>query len=219
MSQTPPIATSVEAPSPGAATPWVQKVITIVLWSMVALVMIGVGVGKFIPRHADIPVFFHAPAFSLLDQEGRPLASTDLSGSPYICDFIFTTCGSACPMLSRKMADLQKLTPPDVRLISFTVDPDHDTPAVLKAYAAGYGADPSRWHFLTGPSAQVLATIAQMKIGFQAASERSPIVHSEKFLLVDADGNVRGIYDSTDESAFKQLISDANWLGTGHKGH
>jgi protein SCO1/2 len=157
---------------------------------------------------------FHTPAFVLTDQDGKSFSDVDLRGKAYICDFIFTTCGSACPMMSQKLAGVQKQTPAELQLVSFTVNPEHDTPAVLKAYAATYGADLSRWHFLTGTPVQMTTTVRAMNIAVTPATDHDPIGHSEKFLLVDGDGNVRGIYDSNDDKSMRDLIIDSSWLAT-----
>jgi protein SCO1/2 len=110
------------------------------------------------------------------------------------------------------MAELQKLTPADVHLISFTVDPATDTPSVLKKYGESYHADFSRWHFLTGSIAQMADAAYEMKISLQPASSASPIMHSEKFLLIDGEGNVVGIYDGTNGDEVKRLAADATKL-------
>ncbi|HZL37769.1 MAG TPA: SCO family protein [Tepidisphaeraceae bacterium] len=189
-----------------------QKLITLSLWLVLGLVMVGVVVARLIPHHADMPVLYPAPRFALTDQNGKPFGAADLRRRPYICDFIFTTCGSACPMMSHKMAQLQKQTPAQLRLVSFTVNPEHDTPAVLKEYAGEYKADPARWHFLTGTRQQALDEIHGMKVPYQGAAGADPILHSQKFFLVDGAGNVRGLYDSEDAGDMKRLVDDAAWL-------
>ena len=191
-----------------------QRILTGFLWSAMLIVVIGVIASRLIPRHAEMKVLFHAPQFALMDQEARPFSAADLHGKVYICDFIFTTCGSACPALSARMAQIQAQTPASVQLVSFTVNPEHDTPAALKEYASMYHADTSRWHFLTGTSNQMTETVRDMKIGFQAATDKDPILHSQKLLLIDGDNNVRGIYDGTDAQAMKDLVDDATWMST-----
>jgi len=190
-----------------------QRIITTVLWSVLVVSMLGViGSGllaKF--RQDTLPVFYDAPAFSLVDQDGKPFARDDLKGKVWVADFIFTTCPGACPKMTMKMSGLQKAVPArDVHFVSFTVDPERDTPEVLKRYAQGYDADPARWHFLTGEKQQLFETAAGMKLTAAPAGQFGPeIVHAEKFLLVDGAGRVRGIYDSTDEQALKKLAADA----------
>jgi protein SCO1/2 len=197
----------------------------VVLGSVMLLVIGVVAVAKWktwghaapqkiaqLPSGRSTDVIFAAPRFSLIDENGNPFSADTLRGRAYICDFIFTTCGSACPLMTQKLAALQGQTPAGLQLISFTVNPEHDTPAVLKQYAAARGADPRRWHFLTGTTGQMIRTVREMKLGFQAANDRDPILHSEKFLLIDGDGNVRGIYDSLDGQSMKELVADAAWL-------
>jgi protein SCO1/2 len=164
-----------------------------------------------------MPVLFDAPAFALTDQDGKPFASEALRGKPWVASFIFTHCPGVCPKMTMKMATLQKTVPnPDVRLVSFTVDPARDTPEVLKTYATNFGADPARWRFLTGEKAALFDAAAGMKVTAIPAGEMgSPeIVHSEKFLLVDKAGRVRGAYDSGDDASLKKLAADAAVLAS-----
>lgn len=183
------------------------------LWLVMALVVVGVIVAKVMePLHEPMPILFQPAPFSLTDQDGKAFSSEQLRGRVYICDFIFTTCGMVCPIMSQRLSAIQRQTPAAVHLVSFTVDPAHDTPAVLKEYASHYAADPTRWHFLTGTPEQMTAAVANMKLAFQAAGDRNPIVHSEMFLLIDRAGNVRGVYDSKEEKAINSLLTDARWL-------
>jgi protein SCO1/2 len=220
MPQTPQSSSSSADPDPGPTRSGaLQKIITISLWSILLLVVLTVLVGKFFqsPR-VELGVLFVAPKFTLIDQEGRSVSSDDLRGKAYVCDFIFTTCGSACPLMSHEMAEIQQQTPPQIQLVSFTVNPEHDTPAVLREYAASYGADLSRWHFLTGTREQMSQVAVNMKI--QKPDEPNPTVaHSERFFLVDGDGDVRGIYSREDPEAMKALIANANWLAWSKGGH
>src|SRR6185295_14620898 len=87
--------------------------------------------------HPDqLPVLADVPAFSLVDQDNKPVTKETFHGRPWVADFVFTTCGTACPMMSAKMAKLQSAIPDkDVQLISITVNPEFDSPAVLKGYA------------------------------------------------------------------------------------
>lgn len=106
-----------------------------------------------------LPIYGQVPAFVLTAQSGRPFARNALDGQVWVADFIYTTCTGPCPLMSMKMRRIQKANP-DVRLVSFTVDPEHDTPPVLAAYAKRYQADPNRWYFLTG-SRQELNALAR----------------------------------------------------------
>src|SRR3954451_10274850 len=187
-----------------------QKVITITLWSVLIAAMVGVVVGKLLMPGAPAPeVLYPAAEFTLTDQNNKTLTSNDLRSRPYVAAFIFTTCGDVCPRMTGRMVELQPKLPPAVQLVSFSVNPEHDTPDVLKQYAKNWKADESRWHFLTGPSARTFDGGAGMRIAARPAEGQSPIIHSERLILVDGDGNVRGTYLSTDEESMKKLIADA----------
>src|SRR5256885_7073683 len=96
------------------------------------------------------------PAFQLTNQNGQPFGSAQLAGRIWIADFIYTTCPGPCPMISSRMSELQKpLKKTDVHLVSFSVDPEKDTPAVLLSYAEKLQAEPGRWDFLTGTKSAV----------------------------------------------------------------
>ena len=156
------------------------------------------------------------PAFSLADASGRPVTLNDLAGSVWIADFIFTRCAGQCPLMSGRMAALQRAFAgtPDLRLVSFTVDPAYDTPTVLAAYGDRYGAQAPRWRFVTGEPQAVLALIRE---GFRLAvaeegMPEEPITHSIRLALVDRRGHVRGSYEATDARAMARLQDDARRL-------
>lgn len=154
------------------------------------------------------------PRFRLVDQAGRPLDSQSLRGRVWVADFIFTSCGGACPEMSRKMSLLQKKLPGEVQLVSVSVDPVRDSPPVLAAYAAQYGADPNRWHFLTG-SPEAVQTLVQKGFRLSVAeggSPEEPITHSQRFVLVDQEGRIRGYYDSNEPEKLDQLVRNASSL-------
>ena len=190
-----------------------QKIITTVLWSVLVIAMLGVvGTGLWAKFRPDpLPVLYAGPAFTLTDQDARTFGSEDLRGKTWVAAFIFTHCPGVCPQMTMKMAALQQAVPDrDVHLVSFTVDPERDTPAVLKDYAGRFEADLSRWHFLTGDGPKVFEVAAGLKLTAAPAGKFGPdIVHAEKLLLIDGEGRVRGAYDSKDEQEMKQLAADA----------
>ena len=105
-----------------------------------------------------LPVLGQVPNFQLTAQDGQPFDSRSLAGHIWVADFIYTTCHGPCPMMSSTMHRIQAQTSsdmPDVRLVSFTVDPAHDTPPVLAEYATHFKAEPGRWFFLTGEAAKL----------------------------------------------------------------
>lgn len=179
------------------------------LWGLLVLAMVGVVVGKLWPRRAPLPVWYPAATFACVDQTAKPFSSQDLRGRAYVADFIFTHCAGICPQMTARMATLQHQLPPAVQLVSFSVDPERDTPAALKEYSETYKADPARWHFLTGEKEKMFAIARAMNLAARPAQGEQPILHSEKLLLVDGDGDVRGFYDSTRPAEVQRLLADA----------
>lgn len=154
------------------------------------------------------PVLAELPTFELANTSGQAYGSEDLEGRVWVASFIFTSCPTVCPMVTGAMADLQERLAREelpVELVSFTVDPEIDTPEVLGDYAQKYDADFSRWHFLTGPQDRIEALVVD---GFGTAmGDRQPtgeadiydIAHTTKLVLVDDLGRIRGYYSSNDE--------------------
>jgi len=165
-----------------------------------------------------LPRLGQLPAFSLTDQNDQPSGLAQLRGKVWVADFIFTRCPSICPLLTAKMARIQRHAPdlgPDFQLVSFSVDPTFDTPAVLTAYMKAHQADPARWRFLTGPSDAIDDVVTH---GFKEVLEMSKakgptdflsIVHGGHFVLVDRTGQIRGYYDSNEAGAVNQVVADA----------
>jgi len=151
--------------------------------------------------------------FSLMNQDGRKVTRDDFDGKVWIACFIFTRCAGPCTQISGSMARLQKdlAKREDIALVSFTVDPQHDKPKVLKEYAERFGADPKLWSFLTGDKKAVYKLIiTSFKQGVQEASEadRKPgfeVTHSTRLALVDRKGHIRGFFDGTEEEDLKKL--------------
>jgi protein SCO1/2 len=168
------------------------------------------------PIDGKLPILWQAPAFSFVDQSGHAITDKDLRGHVWVSDFFFAGCTSICPAMTLAMSQLQQtITNPAIEFISFDVDPDHDTPKVLAEYARMWHADNARWHFLSTDREHLAATAAAMKTFVQPPTADSPIQHSSIFILADQNGNVRGVYDSTDPTALRQLARDAmNLAGT-----
>lgn len=166
------------------------------------------------------------PAFTLTDQLGRKVSQRDLLGAPWVANFVFTRCPSVCPLLTAKFKALQaKAALPGAQYVSFSVDPQHDTPEVLAAYADKYGADPAHWRFLTGPLADVERTIVKgfkIHIGEPAPRAGDPtlidIMHGEHFVLIDATGTIRGYYRS-EPAELSELAKDLRALFNSGEAH
>ncbi|HEX4886848.1 MAG TPA: SCO family protein [Luteibaculaceae bacterium] len=148
-------------------------------------------------------IYHTIPAWSFLDQDSNLVSDQDYNNQIYIVDFFFTSCPSICPKMTRQMLRLQwKLKDPafdDVKLLSFTVDPSHDTPSRLKKYAEKNGADFSKWKFFTGDKRAIYELGVN---GFLVSTQEDALapggfLHSEKFVLVDRKGQIRGFYDGT----------------------
>jgi protein SCO1/2 len=163
-------------------------------------------------RARDLPVLGTVPAFALTERSGQPLRSADLAGHVWIADFVFTRCPDVCPALTARMARLQPAASgaDAVRLVSFSVDPLHDTPEVLHAYAERAGAR-GDWLFVTG-SRDAVASL--LRDGFRVAfaddgPPTAPITHSDRFVLVDRELRIRGYYHGSDPEDVDRLARDA----------
>jgi protein SCO1/2 len=188
-----------------------MRIVRRLLWAAVGVAALGLYAGhRLSAKEQPAPRgdLGRVPNFVLTDQQGRSVSDRDLRGSVWVANFIFTRCPSACPLLTAKFKALQaKLdTRPDLRFVSISVDPEHDTPQVLAAYAARFGADPARWRFLTGPLADIERTVVQgfkIHVGAPTPNALDPslidIMHGEHFVLVDRDGAIRGYYRADDE--------------------
>lgn len=155
-------------------------------------------------------VRFPLPPFQFTEASGEPFGREDLLGKVWVADFVFSTCQGICPRLSEGLARLQAAlaTRPGgerVGLLSFTVDPENDTPAVLTAYAARYGADRARWKLVTGERAAIWGLIREgfkLPVGDDGPpAPGMPVFHSGKLVLIDAQGTVRGYFDGLAEDA------------------
>ena len=155
------------------------------------------------------------PEFSLIERSGNNFALADMRGKVWVADFIYTTCTDTCPMQSAAMARLQDKfdSQSAVRFVSFSVDPERDTPGVLSSYADRFKASRERWLFLTGDKEQIARLVQE---GFRlsaaaftdATSKENVILHSPRFVLVDRKSQIRGYYDSRDNAALERLNHD-----------
>jgi cytochrome oxidase Cu insertion factor (SCO1/SenC/PrrC family) len=164
------------------------------------------------------------PEFSLTERNGKTANLAGLRGKVWIADFIYTTCTDTCPMQSAEMARLQEHwnNRRDIRLVSFSVDPEQDTPQVLTRYAEHFKADADRWLFLTGNKEQILRLVQE---GFRLSAtpartggaDEDVILHSPWFVLIDRAAQIRGYYDSRDTEALQRLNKDVVTLLSNRK--
>ncbi len=158
-----------------------------------------------------LPILGQLPDFRLTDETGQPFDSRSLNGHVWVANFIYTTCKGPCPMMSSQMHLVQTSTAdtPEVRLISFTVDPAHDTPAVLAEYAKHFKYDPARWHFLTGE----MARLNDLGLhGFKLNGVDGQLSHSTRFVLVDRGQRIRGYYLTSEDRFLPRLVHDVRQL-------
>ena len=183
--------------------------------SVIVVSLVGAGLwrrGGVRAADGNLPVLGNVPAFAFHDQEDRPVTLESLRGSPWVADFIFTGCPGSCPMMTGKMAAMQQSLPSQVKLVSFSVDPEHDTPAVLKEYAQRFSADEKRWNFLTGDQDAIMAQARGMLLTALPATADQPIIHDGRFVLIDAQGRIRGAYQSNNPQELADLDRDAKRL-------
>jgi len=162
-------------------------------------------------RRAPLPVFGHVPDFQLTSQSGEPFDRKSLDGKIWVADFIYTHCPGPCPRMSAQMRRVQSAVTeiPDVRLVSFSVDPERDTPAVLAEYAKRYQAQQGRWFFLTGDR-NTLDSLDRH--AFLLGNVDSSMQHSTRFVLIDRHGRIRGYYGTSQDDPTAQLIVDIRRL-------
>jgi protein SCO1/2 len=162
-------------------------------------------------RQPPLAVFSQIPPFQLTAQTSETFDSRELDGHIWVANFIFTSCPGPCPMMSHQMYVIQQATAtkPAVKLVSFTVDPAHDTPEVLASYARHFKADPSRWTFLTGD----MTRLNDLGLNaFKLNKVDGNLDHSTRFVLIDGRRQVRGFYLSSEEGFPDNLLHDVQRL-------
>ena len=186
--------------------PWYKNLF---FWYFVIGVVTLTALRPFLRREPPAPpVLRRLPPFELVDQNNKSFSLSDLQDKVWVANFIFTRCGSICPILTHQMAALQERYDTygvdEIRLLSISVDPEYDTPDVLRDYAARNGADPERWTFLTGDLEAVRALVIEgfaTGMGDQIEEDAGmmDISHTGKFVIVDPSGGIRGYYDTDPE--------------------
>jgi cytochrome oxidase Cu insertion factor (SCO1/SenC/PrrC family) len=196
------------------------------LWGLLVGVLLALAAATAVtrwwaPRPAPLPVLGAVPEFHLVNRDGRAVARQDLAGAPWIVDLVFTRCVLICPLMTTRMAALDRELPGAgdgagraVRLVSVTVDPEHDRPEVLEEFARKYRAS-DRWLFLTGERDEIYRLAGEgLRLGYDPNPPLVPlapgddIYHSAKLVLVDAQARVRGYYDSQDAEELALLRRD-----------
>ena len=202
-----------KAPLSPSALAWKITLILIPLLTAGGLFFLRQTEVSRLGRHA-LPRLGSVPPFVLTDQNGQSFGSRQLQGKIWIADFIYTTCPGPCPMISSRMSEMQKpLRDTDVKLVSFSVDPAHDTPVVLRGYAEKLHAQPGRWEFLTGDKGAIYRLSRDgFKLAVGAGDIPGEPVHSTRVVLVDRRGEIRGYYDATEADAVTRLLAETTHL-------
>lgn len=161
-------------------------------------------------------IFHQIPDFQLVDQDSNKVTNKAFEDDIYVADFFFTSCPTICPDMKEQMHRVYQEfeEDDDVRFLSHTVDPEHDTPAVLKNYAEKIGVNTDQWKFVTGDMDSIydLAKTGYMASARQDSAAPGGVLHSGQFFLVDDRRRIRGVYDGTDSTSVNKLISDIRIL-------
>jgi len=158
--------------------------------------------------------------FSFLNQDGETITQEEVKGKVYVAEYFFTTCGTICPKMNEQMrrVQLEFADNDDVRILSFTVDPEVDTVEQMKDYAEGHGAKTGQWHFLTGKKEDLYSLARKSFFVLKPAEAQnlgdvgSDFIHTNNFVLVDRLGRIRGYYDGTSRKEVDKLMRDIKRL-------
>jgi len=174
----------------------------------------------------DLITVGSVPDFSFTDQNGKTITNKDFEGKVYIAEFFFTTCPDICPIMTENMKKIQDkfLGNPNLGIASFTIDPTHDTPEVLKEYATKKGITKPQWHLLTGEKEEIFKLANEgfnLYVG-EVAEVDGGFEHSGFFALIDQNGNIRSrkdendnpivYYDGLDDKGIQMLKEDIKEL-------
>ncbi|MBX9852634.1 MAG: SCO family protein [Cytophagaceae bacterium] len=158
----------------------------------------------------------HIPDFKFLTQDSQYFSNKDLKGSIYVTDFFFTRCPGICKDMSSQLTRVQDYfrENKEIKIVSFSVDPENDKPSALKTYADRYRAVPDKWYFLTG-SKDSLYKLAKEGFFLNALEDKNSkeeFIHDNHFVLVDKEGRIRGFYDGTSKKDVDRLITEVSIL-------
>ena len=154
--------------------------------------------------------------FSLINQNGDTITQKDYEGKIYVADFFFTTCQTICPVMTKNMHEIQKqiITDKEVMLLSHSVTPDIDTVAQLKRYAKEKMVNSEKWNLVTGDKKQIYELARKSYLAVMDDGDGGPfdMIHTENFMLIDKERQIRGFYDGTDMKEIERLLDDIKVL-------
>jgi protein SCO1/2 len=152
------------------------------------------------------------PDFSFINEDGEVVTEKDFKNKVYVADFFFVTCPTICPVMKKNMLTVynEYKENPEVKILSHTIDPEHDTPEVLKKYATDLGISGKLWQFVTGDKEKIydIGQKHYMVSALEDSSQAGGYIHSGAFVLIDKDRHIRGMYDGTTEEGTAKLIQD-----------
>ncbi|QAT53771.1 redoxin domain-containing protein [Bacillus licheniformis] len=165
----------------------------------------------------DNPLNYDVQSFSFQNQDGKAVTLESLKGQVWVADFIFTNCETICPPMTSHMAELQKQMEEEnlqARIVSFSVDPENDTPEKLKKFAANYPLNFQNWDFLTGYSQEEIEKFAlkSFKSIVKKPEDEDQVIHQSSFYLVDQNGKVVKDYDGARNTPYDEIIADIKTL-------
>jgi protein SCO1/2 len=172
------------------------------------------------PEMLRLGIGHHIGSFSFQNQDANLISTKDMKGKIAVVEYFFTTCKSICPIMNMQMQRIDAAFKNDneVRIFSFTVDPETDDVAQMKKYATSHQATSGKWHFLTGEKSELYKLARKSFFVLKPAEAQnlgdvgSDFIHTNNFVLVDKELRIRGYYDGTSEKEVNQLISDIKRL-------
>lgn len=163
-------------------------------------------------KETEQTIYPTIPDFSFINEDKETVTDKDFKGKVYVADFFFVTCPTICPVMKKNMLTVYKeyKDNPDVKILSHTIDPEHDTPEILKKYATDLGVTGKMWQFVTGDKEKIydIGQKHYMVSALEDSSQAGGYIHSGAFVLVDKDRHIRGMYDGTTVDGTEKLIKD-----------
>lgn len=190
---------------------WLLVALIFSLVATLSLASLSLSRANRVQEEPGLPTLGTVGEFTFIDSTAMPFDQSRLAGKIWVADFIFTSCPGICPVMSTNMSDLAKrfADREQVEFVSVSVDPKTDSPDILTQYAARYDADVTQWHFLTGTEASIQDLAREQ---FKLGSGDSPLIHSPRFVLIDAVGAIRGYYIGTETEGVEALARDIDRL-------
>ncbi len=166
-------------------------------------------------REKGDTIYHTIPSFSFINQEGKTITDKDVDNKIYVANFFFATCPTVCPKMNENLRGIAEnfKTVDDIRFLSFTVNPEHDSVPVLATYAEKRNADPKQWWFLTGNKDSIY-TLAREGYMLTAAKGKTAndFFHDQNLVLIDKEKRIRGFYDGLDDADVRKLNDEIKVL-------